>query len=204
MYSRYTAIFLTLLLTFGFGTSLFLQPSPSQANLRIGWTGEYFNNMELAGKPAVTTIDEIIDMNWVQAAPFEGLNDDYFSVRWTTQSEFKDGIYRFRAGADDGIRLLIDGKTVINIFEPGTFQTITRDIQLEDGDHLIQVEYFEATGLAGVLVEWQTAETPTDVLDLNTGTVNTLSSAAAPYLMLIKQTINLHAAHFMSALQLWG
>jgi mannan endo-1,4-beta-mannosidase len=163
---RYTAILLSLLLVMGFIIGLFLEPAPSQANPQIGWTGEYFNNVHLRGDPMVTVTDEAIDMNWFTAAPFASLNADFFSVRWTTKAKFLDGVYRFSTSADDGIRLFIDDKLVIDSFKPGTFRTTSQDVRLKEGTHSIRVEYFEQTGLAGVLVEWEPVENTQRVLDL--------------------------------------
>lgn len=178
--NRYIAIFFSLILTAGFVVGLFMEPAESRANLTAGWQAEYFGNMTLEGDPVIVDTDEIIEMNWFTAAPYENLPADYFSVRWTATVNFRNGVYRFRVGADDGIRLIIDGTTIIDAYEPGTFRTITRDVRLRHGEHELLVEYFEETGFAGVLVDWALTNDPGEVIDLETETIDVVESDAAP------------------------
>jgi hypothetical protein len=171
---------LSLVLTAGFVVGLFMEPAESRANLTAGWQGEYFSNMALEGDPVIVDTDDVIEMNWFTAAPYENMPADYFSVRWTSTASFADGIYRFRVGADDGIRLLIDNKLVIDAYEVGTFRTITRDVRLRSGEHLLQVEYFEETGFAGVLVDWSITEEASEVIDLETERIDVVEADTPP------------------------
>lgn len=164
---RYTPIYLVTILIVSFSLGFLIEPSRGQATSRTSWAGEYFANPYLGGSPAITVADEVIDMNWFTAAPYESLPRDYFSVRWQTSVDFADGIYRFRVGADDGIRLFIDGKLIIDAYEDGIFRTTSRDVRLKSGEHDLTVEYFERTGLAGVLVDWEpAAQDVVEIIDL--------------------------------------
>ena len=184
--NRYTAIVFSLILTAGFVVGLFMEPAESRANLTAGWKGEYFDNISLEGDPLIVDADEIIEMNWFTAAPYEEMPADYFSVRWTSTASFGDGVYRFRVGADDGIRLLIDGKVIIDAFEPGTFRTFTRDVRLKSGEHDLLVEYFEATGFAGVLVDWALTADTGEVIDLETETIDIVEADDTPPLARVR------------------
>ena len=173
---RFPGIFISLILVLGFVIGLFIQPTESRANPDTGWVGEYFANPALQGDPMVTVSDEVIDMNWFTGAPYEnaGIPADFFSIRWTSNAEFSEGIYRFRVGADDGIRLYIDEKLIIDAVSRGEFRTHTRDVRLLAGEHHLRVEYFEGLGLAGVLVDWSLADVPGEVIDLETENIETL------------------------------
>jgi len=46
---------------------------------------EYFPNKEFSGKPLFTAIDKTLDANWSDKAPRNDMDDDNFSVRWTTE-----------------------------------------------------------------------------------------------------------------------
>lgn len=166
MQNRYTALLLTFILAAAFVFSLFLKPMESQANPGTGWRGEYFDNKDLAGTPRVVITNDQINFNWAQSAPYPEIPADNFSVRWTANPNFpQTGLYRFRVGADDGIRLYIDNVLIINDWQGGSFRTTTRDVQLTAGAHNLRVEYYEAVDLAGVLVDW--------VLTTPAGTVST-------------------------------
>jgi beta-glucosidase len=48
-----------------------------------GLRAEYFDNKELAGDPLYSERVDILDANWYDKAPREGMDDDGFSVRWS-------------------------------------------------------------------------------------------------------------------------
>jgi len=65
------------------------------------------------------------------------------------------GEYRFWMGSDDGSRLLVDGKEIVNVdgIHPHTIKE--GRIQLDAGVHEIQVEYFEMEGEESISLEVQ-------------------------------------------------
>ncbi|MBM81819.1 MAG: cytochrome c1 [Planctomycetaceae bacterium] len=58
----------------------------------------------------------------------------------------KDGKYRFFLGSDDGSRLLIDGKEVVNVDGVHPYQEKNAEVDLKAGAHAIQVEFFQGGG----------------------------------------------------------
>src|SRR6185503_1323662 len=48
-----------------------------------GWTGEYFNNIDLSGNPWLTRDEATIDFDWLSEPPDPSLPSDGFSARWT-------------------------------------------------------------------------------------------------------------------------
>ena len=83
---------------------------------------------------------------------------DGFSGRWTKTVNFAAGTYAFTIGADDGIRMSIDGTSVYSRWVNKAFSTETITIPLTAGDHVIEVEYYENSGGAAIQVDW--AEIP--------------------------------------------
>lgn len=128
------------------------------------WKGEYWANRELRGSPALTRNDMTIDFYWGAAAPAPGLPADNFSVRWSRRVTFSDGLYRFYAQADDGIRFYVDGALVLDAWrDSGGEEVHMVDLYLS-GSHRLTVEYYEHTGIAWVVFGWGRIEeqpTPT-------------------------------------------
>jgi hypothetical protein len=119
------------------------------------WKGEYWSNAELKGNPAISRNDKAIDFRWWEKAPVLGMPKDKFSVRWTRTVNFQNALYRFSAKADDGIRVYIDGKRLLNEWHTAAGNTIyTFDKQLK-GNHTIVVEYYEGSGNAVVKFWWE-------------------------------------------------
>jgi plastocyanin len=85
--------------------------------------------------------------------------DDYrneFGVVYTGQLQApRTGSYRFYLAGDDGVRLRIDGNTVIE--HDGIHPAEIREgsVNLEAGAHVFQLEYFQAQGRAEVFVAWK-------------------------------------------------
>lgn len=99
-----------------------------------------------APRTAIST--DTIDFAWGHGAPVEGVPPDRFAVVASTQLELPAGKWRFSTISDDGIRVLIDEKPVI---ENWTWHGPTRDdavVQLPAETHEIRIEYFEIDGYA--------------------------------------------------------
>jgi hypothetical protein len=120
-----------------------------------GWKGEYFNNGGLDDTPALVRGDNAINFDWGSGSPAAGIAADDFSVRWTRRVPFEDGLYRFSARADDGIRVWVDGETLIDQWNGDTSKTYTADLPLAKGNHDVKVEYREINGDANVQFSWQ-------------------------------------------------
>ena len=119
-----------------------------------GWTGEYFDNRWLSGSPILTRDDATIDFDWDNGSPAAGIPSDGFSVRWTRTIHFEAGSYFFTAASDDGIRVTVDGRPVIDQWYDHPVRTFTGEISLTAGHHLVVVEYYENMGHASARVWW--------------------------------------------------
>lgn len=119
------------------------------------WAATYYKAPDLSGTPALTRLDSAIDFDWGKGAPASGLPKDNFSVRWLRRPIFEEGNYRFTALVDDGVRLWVDGKLLIDAWRESVLTEHEGYISLSAGPHDVRVEYFEKTGEAVIRVRWQ-------------------------------------------------
>jgi beta-glucosidase len=131
-----------------------------------GLKGEYYNNITLSGKPVLTRTDKQIQFGWTLFGPDpEKTGNDFYSVRWTGQLRSPGtGTYKIGISGNDGYRLYIDNKLVIDSWIKKGYQTLTTDFAFVAGrTYTLRVEYYEPTGNArfsmvwnfGVTNEWQ-------------------------------------------------
>lgn len=130
-----------------------LEPIPIQPVEIDGWTGEYFNNRDLAGEPALVRDDPAIDFLWGEESPAPEITADNFSVRWSKTRELPAGVYRFAIWADNGVRLWINDVLVLDKWTEGPLRNFIVDVSLVRGAHNARLEYFNGTGPAAVRMD---------------------------------------------------
>jgi hypothetical protein len=118
--------------------------------------GEYFDNEDFTNPKLIRT-DETIDFNWGFGAPHRLLSGDYFSIRWTGQIVAPStGKYTFVTRSDDGVRLWLENRLLIDNFTPHP-ETEDRSVpvKLDSGQsYNIRLEYFELTANALIRLMW--------------------------------------------------
>jgi beta-glucosidase len=125
------------------------------AGAGAGIHGEYFDNNRLAGPPRVTRTDRQIDFRWTLNSPGRGIPFDWYSARWTgTFRVPTGGVRRIGIEGNDGYRLWIDGRLVIDNWRKESFRTTLSDANLSPGSHEFRLEYFESTGNARLRLVW--------------------------------------------------
>jgi beta-glucosidase len=154
-----------------------------------GLFGEYYANRELKGAPAFTRQDANIDFDWGDGGPDKRVGVDDFSIRWTGRLRVpKDGSYELATRSDDGSRLWLDGKLIVDSWIDQAPATVSKRVELKAGrDYGLRVEYYEHAGGAMVrlgLLMTSTAEIPkavaaaakSDAAIIFVGTSNDLES----------------------------
>jgi len=135
--------------------SIYLKPDDNSAS---GWglRGEYYDNPDLSGTAAVSRIDPLIFFDWGDLAPARGLPADEFSVRWHGRlSVPRDGRYRIGMISDDGVRLYLDGRLLIDHWKDHAPDCRTATVTLVSGrSYPIKVEYHERRGVAVAKLVW--------------------------------------------------
>ena len=133
----------------------FLLPAGASPGMH-GLKGEYFSNVNLDGAPVLTRIDSTVDFEWGDGSPAPTLPQDSFSVRWTGSLRAPaTGKFTLRTISDDGVRLYIGGKLLIDDWTNHAAETRECAVDLERGkEYPVRLEYFESRGGAIVRFGW--------------------------------------------------
>jgi beta-glucosidase len=146
----------------------YLRPAAGAADQ--GLKGEYFRGRELAGEPALVRIDPRVAFRWDRGAPTDdlvaqgqvstdrALGGDDFSVRWTGKLlPPVSGKYELVVGANDGFRLFIDNRAVVEGWELNArVASKSAFVDLEAGKQYdLRLEYFEDIRDAEVRLAWR-------------------------------------------------
>jgi len=122
----------------------------------VGLRGEYFDNTGLAGAPRLVRTDGRVDFGWTLNSPARGIPFDWYSVRWTGKVIApRGGAHRLGVEGNDGYRLWLDGKLLIDNWRKQSFRTTLVPAALApESVHDLRLEYFESTGGARVKLVW--------------------------------------------------
>jgi beta-glucosidase len=130
-----------------------------------GLLGQYFNNIQLSGAPVLTRVDKEINFGWTLYSPSPEVNYDFYSVKWAGKIKSPaTGKYQLGIEGNDGYRLYLNDKLIIDNWKSQTFTTRLADVNFEkDKDYNIRIEFFESQGYArfkliwnvGVANDWQ-------------------------------------------------
>lgn len=134
----------------------FLTPTGAPAGER-GLRGEYFTNQDLKGDPALVRTDAAVDFRWGTGKPADKLPADSFSVRWTGKlTPAVSGEYQLGLASDDGARLYLDGKRLIDDWNDHALEAHTVRVTLQAGRaYDLRIEYYEKTGDAAAVLGWR-------------------------------------------------
>lgn len=132
-----------------------------------GMTAEYWNNMDLSGKPVKTVqMPSGINLSNGGATVFApGVNLDSMSARFTgTFTPTRSEHVTFTVSFDDGARLIINGDTVNNVWKSrNKIQYINREMDVVAGKkYNVQVDYFQKTDAGMVQFDIVKKSTPTN------------------------------------------
>lgn len=121
------------------------------------WTIQYYPNVINPSNPVSSTglveIDQESDVNfnWGSGSPASSIPNDNFSAVMSKQVYFsKSSNYDFSVNADDGVKLLVDGKTVIDSWVAKKGLREEKAKYMDKGYHTVTIQYFESTGNASI------------------------------------------------------
>ena len=145
-------------------SSQFLIPAEGKPG-EHGLKGEYFPNMKLEGTPSFVRIDSGIDFDWGNGSPKRDFKTVEYSIRWTGKLIAPATIkgVSIDATTDDGVRLFIDGKKVIDDWRDRSPETDSYVMDLDSGKvYAIEIEYYQDGGGASARLSWSAGLTGTD------------------------------------------
>ncbi len=127
----------------------FLTPAGNHPG-KHGLLAEYFANPNLDGKPVLTRIDSTVYFVWNRKKPAPAIPRDNFSVRWTGFfTPPQTGTFQFGVSSDDGFRLYLDGRLVLQDWRDGKQRLISKRVHFQKGKKVaIRLEYYQRRGQA--------------------------------------------------------
>ncbi len=121
-----------------------------------GLKADYYDGRHFERYVATQYVEKI-DFYWNRTPPVEGINPHLCSVRYIGQLKSpKTGIYTFSARVDDGIRVWVDGKQIIDNWQLNDVGYSKGEIELiADSVYTLKVEYFNALLEAELRLLWE-------------------------------------------------
>jgi hypothetical protein len=146
----------------------------------LGVKAQYFKNTSASGTPALTRVEDCIDHNWGSGEVAVGLSDGVSAI-WTADLEIPfTETYQLITTSDDGVRLWLDGKPLINHWNNHGSTDDVATVDLIAGQvYRVQMDYYENTGSAVAVLSWQSPSIPRQVIPA--GPLQLPLRATAPY-----------------------
>ena len=151
-----------------------------------GLQASYFTSNNLSGSPAVTRVDKQVNFDWDSDPIPVSSNQGGFSAKWVGQVvPTMTGDYVFKVRGDGGLRLIINGQTVIDNFNSPTLPPVgygpTVPLFAKVGliagtTYSIEIDYrrvggffdfFEQGGLTGVQASYAALQPPSNISGYN-------------------------------------
>ncbi|MRH45176.1 galactose oxidase, partial [Aquibacillus halophilus] len=129
------------------------------------WLAYYYDNTSLKGLPKKSKViaptgqfGKLSEDNGT-GSPASGIPVDNFSAKYTTAKRITAGNYILRTKADDGVRVYLDGKLILDRWNEGAHAGEAIQMRVADRNdvpanekdiHLIEVQYREASATSSV------------------------------------------------------
>ncbi len=141
------------------GSGAWAQKASPANGLKAGLKGEYFEGPNFERK-VMTRTDAEVNFNWNWESPGPGVPREYFSVRWTGKLYAPtSGKYRFSATVDDGVRVWVGGKKVIDEWRKQDDSQFVGEIALNAKQlYDLRIEYYNDWKGSVISVFWESPE----------------------------------------------
>ena len=153
----------------------------ANAERKTAWTAEELlklHSLPVSAPPIANLLSQVYEGQWLDLPDFSSLKagnieeehdgkislkkagfDDHFGMVWQGDlSTPESGEFTFRLDADDGARVLIDGKEIVRIAGNGAMDgSRMKDgkVTLSTGVHKLRIEYYENFGREGIVLAWK-------------------------------------------------
>ncbi|PTL79445.1 PQQ-dependent sugar dehydrogenase [Vitiosangium sp. GDMCC 1.1324] len=120
-----------------------------------GLQAEYFDNPDFTSLK-LERVDPTVDFRWDDGAPAPGVDKDTFSVRWSGSVVPRySETYTFYTQTNDGVRLWVDGKLLIDDWSIHSTTENHGTLTLQAGRaYSLRMEFYENLGLATARLLW--------------------------------------------------
>lgn len=121
-----------------------------------GLSASYFNNIDLAGRPAVEKTVKQLDFLWTLSLPDRKIKTNFYSARWEGKIRSPEtGNFKIGLEGDDGFRLYINNRLLIDNWQKRTYSRLLTDFHFDKNkSYDIKVEFFEPVGNAKLKLIW--------------------------------------------------
>jgi len=146
---------------------------PAAGDSRFGLKGDYFDNVDFQGKPAMTRVDQQVEFDWNAASPDKSISSSHFGVRWTGTIQVPEaGDYSFSftlahcypCGDAEDVKVYFDNTFLSDQSVPADDSRSSglKPFQLHFANtkpHAIRIEYTHKAKLfgAGITLNWMPA-----------------------------------------------
>ena len=160
-------------------TGLLVWLMASQTSAQQGLKGEYYTGTNFDRK-VVTRTDPEINFDWTGRSPVPGLSHSYYSIRWTGKLMAPlSGKYTFNAQVDDGVRVWVGNKKVIDAWYLNDSNHFGGSVILEAGKYYdLRIDYFNDLLEGEIELFWVLPNAPKTIFN---GVSNPGESITAKY-----------------------
>jgi len=83
-----------------------------------------------------------------------GFSNNFFIDAQVNMEVHQKGLYMFRVSSDDGFRLTMDNVLICEHIKDRPYQTTTCKVNISEGNHLFDLDYFQGGGPLGLYVQY--------------------------------------------------
>ena len=137
----------------------------STASIGGGLRGHYYDDVNFTWHKC-SRVDASVDFDWSSNGPGCSVASDTYSVRWTGTVEPRySETYSFTTLSDDGVRLYVDDKLVIDQWQDQGPTEHSGSVLLKSGvKHRIQLDYYNRYWTGSVRLFWSSASQPKEIV----------------------------------------
>lgn len=145
------------LLLFSFLNFLVIFPTYSQ----LGLNGSYYKGINF-DKLAFSRVDSAVNFSWSDKSPNPSLPFSGYSVRWVGKILAPaTGTYRIFATVDDGLRIWIDGKLILDSWQLNDSRHLVSNITLTINRYYdLRIDYYNEILGGEIRLFWQRPDKP--------------------------------------------
>lgn len=114
---------------------------------------EIFASKDFSGTPLATSSVDRVNLSLDRKPPAPGIQTEHYAIRWTgVLPVAKAGRYELVTNNDDGMRVYVDQKLVIDDWKDHAPTLNTASLDLKAGDHPVVIEYYQ--GILGAVAQF--------------------------------------------------